>query len=86
MPEPVILHATLTDKTLPQERQTGIFTKGKVTLETEIRNSALESLKTEAIEKGLLQEAKKSAQILMQNLFGTLGITVREVKTQSRFD
>lgn len=79
LPSATILHATLTPDTKPFLRKRGILTEGDIQLETDIRNKTLETLRQEALQKGLLAIAEQKARIAFSQLFYTLGLTLSDI-------
>ncbi len=79
LPSATILHASLTPDTKPFLRKRWILTEGDIQLETDIRNKTLETLKQEALQKGLLAIAEQKARIAFSQLFYTLGLTLSDI-------
>lgn len=80
LPAPQLLHASLTPDTKPFLRTTGILTKGNEQLETQLRNGALETMKEEALQKGILIEAERRAKEALMPLMTALGMTLVDVR------
>jgi hypothetical protein len=79
LPKAVILHAALTPETKPFLRKRGILTQGDIQLETDIRNKTLETLRSEAIQKGLLVTAEQKAIDAFGQLFSKIGYTLQDI-------
>lgn len=73
LPSAEIFDVYLTEKTKPFERSLGILSKGDVNLETKMRNSAIDSIKQEALSGEILQTATTNAQQTIRELIGKLG-------------
>lgn len=74
LPAAEIFTATLdNDKSYIYDRDTGIFTKGNVELETLARQTAEEEILKAAIENGILIQAKLNAENYMWRLLNSLG-------------
>ena len=74
LPEPEIFVATLdNDKSYVYDRETGIFTKGNIDLETLARQAAEDEIEQAAIEDGILDQARTNAEYYLLRLFQTLG-------------
>lgn len=74
MPAAEIFIATLdNEKSYVYDRETGIFSKGNVDLETEARQVAEEAIMTAALEDGILDTAQKNAELYFSLLFRDLG-------------
>ena len=74
LPEPQIFIATLdNDKSYVYDRDTGLFTKGNVDLETLARQAAEDEIEKSAVEDGILDLARTNAEYYLARLFQTLG-------------
>jgi hypothetical protein len=74
IPEPRIFIATLdNDKSYVYDRDTGLFTKGNVDLETLARQAAEDEIEKAALEDGILDLAQTNAEYYLTRLFQTLG-------------
>lgn len=73
LPDTEIFDVYLTENTKPFERSLGILAKGDVALETNMRNSAIESIRQEALSGTILQTATTNAQTALRDLIGKLG-------------
>jgi len=63
------------DKSYVYDRQTGLFTKGDETLETQARQVATVEIERTAREDGILDHAATNAAAFMESLFISLGFT-----------
>jgi len=74
LPEPKIFVATLdNDKSYVYDRDTGLFTKGNVDLETLARQAAEDEIEKAALEDGILDLAGTNAEYYLLRLFQSLG-------------
>jgi hypothetical protein len=74
LPKPQIFIATLdNDKSYVYNRDTGLFTKGNIDLETLARQAAEEEIENAAVEDGILELAQTNAEYYLSRLFQTLG-------------
>jgi len=74
LPEPEIFVATLdNEKSYVYDRETGLFTKGNIDLETLARQAAEEEIAKAALEDGILDLARANAEYFLLRLFQTLG-------------
>lgn len=74
LPEPEILIATLdNDKSYVYDRETGLLTKGNISLETQARQVAEAEIKRTALEDGILETARINAEAYLSLLFRSLG-------------
>ena len=74
LPETEIFMATLdNDKSYVYDRDTGLFTKGNIDLETLARQAAEDEIKKAALEDGILEQARTNAEYYLLRLFQTLG-------------
>ncbi len=76
IPAPEIFVTALdNDKSYVYDRQTGLFTKGDATLETQARQVATVEIERTAREDGILNRAATNAAAFMESLFISLGFT-----------
>ncbi|MFO8035356.1 MAG: DUF4230 domain-containing protein [Anaerolineales bacterium] len=61
------------EKSYVYDRDTGLFTKGEVNLETEARRAAEREIREGAIEDGILELAAQNAESFLDRLFRDLG-------------
>ncbi len=74
LPEPEIFIATLdNEKSYVYDRDTGVFTRGDVNLETTARRAAEQEIARAAIEDGILPQARQNAENYLYRLFISLG-------------
>ena len=74
LPEPQIFIATIdNDKSYVYDRDTGLFTKGNIDLETLARQAAEQEIEKAAAEDGILDLAQTNAEYYLSRLFQTLG-------------
>lgn len=74
LPPAEIFVATLdNDKSYVYDRDTGLFSKGNVNLETLARQTAEETILEAALEDGILEQAEVNAENYLAKLFRTLG-------------
>jgi hypothetical protein len=74
LPATEVLVATLdNDKSYVYDRQTGLFTKGDPTLETQVRQVAEQEILKAAIADGILLQGTTNSQIYLLWFFETLG-------------
>lgn len=73
LPGSEIFDVYLTENTKPFERKLGILSKGDVALETKMRNSAIDSIRQEALSGTILQTATINAQSSLRDLISKLG-------------
>ena len=73
LPASEIFDVYLTENTKPFERSLGILSKGDVALETKMRNSAIDSIRQEALSGTILQTATTNAQTSLRDLISKLG-------------
>ena len=74
LPATEVLVATLdNDKSYVYDRETGLFTHGDPTLETQVRQVAEQEILKAATEDGILDQASTNAQIYLRWFFETLG-------------
>ena len=72
LPDAEIFDVYLTEKTKPFERSIGILSKWDVNLETQMRNQAIQAMRTEALSGKLLEQATTSAQATITQLLHTI--------------
>jgi hypothetical protein len=74
LPKTEVLVATLdNDKSYVYDRETGLFTQGDPTLETQVRKVAEQEILKAATEEGILDQATTNAQTYLRWFFETLG-------------
>jgi hypothetical protein len=74
LPEPEIFIATLdNDKSYVYNRETGVFTRGDINLETTARQAAEQEIENAAIEDGILNQAQQNAENYLYRLLLDLG-------------
>ena len=74
LPEPEIFVATLdNEKSYVYDRDTGLFTKGNIDLETLARQAAEDEIEKAALEDGILDLAQTNAEYYLLRLFQALG-------------
>jgi len=74
LPEAEIFIATLdNEKSYVYDRDTGIFTKGETDLESEARRVAEDSIEEAALEDGILETARRNAELFFSLLLRDLG-------------
>jgi hypothetical protein len=74
LPEPEIFISTLdNEKSYVYDRETGIFSKGNIDLETEARQVAEQAIEEAALEDGILETAGQNAELYFSLLFRALG-------------
>ena len=73
------------EKSYVYDRETGLFTKGDIDLESAARQVAEEEIEKAAEEDGILDLARQNAEVYLDRLFRGLGyeevIFVRETST-----
>lgn len=75
LPEPEIFVAALdNDKSFVYDRDTGLFTRGDINLESTARMAAEAEIKDAALEDGILRQAGINAESYLFRLMRTLGI------------
>jgi hypothetical protein len=76
VPAAEVFVATLdNDKSYVYDRQTGLLTKGDVTLETQARQVAETEIEKAALEDGILKLADDNAHAYLERLLRSLGFT-----------
>ena len=76
VPAAEVFVATLdNEKSYVYDRQTGLFTKGDVNLETQARQVAEQEIKKAALEDGILTLAQNNAESYLERLLRSLGFT-----------
>lgn len=74
LPPAEIFVATLdNEKSYVYDRQTGLFNKGEKDLESEARKAAEGLILEAALDDGILEQARKNAEVYLDRLFGDLG-------------
>lgn len=84
LPNPQIIHASLTKETAPFIRKRGILSAGDMTLETDMRNKTIDVMTQEAIDNGILDEAKKNAQKAIEKILVPLGYTIEHITYETK--
>lgn len=79
LPETEIFDVYLTENTKPFERSLGILSKGDATLETQMRNAAIQAIKEQAIDQGILAQATESAKNTIAWLIRSIDPTLQIV-------
>ena len=77
LPAAEILHVIIDENSKPYDRIIWVLTKGKVEMETQIRNKAKADMEVEAIEAGILESAEKKALETIQDLLSGVWIKVK---------
>jgi hypothetical protein len=76
LPAPEVLVANIdNDKSYVVDRQTGLLTKGGISLETEARREAEDEIEKAALEAGILDQAQLGAEASLRQLLAGLGYT-----------
>ncbi|MGH2521752.1 MAG: DUF4230 domain-containing protein, partial [Anaerolineales bacterium] len=76
MPAPEIFITALdNEQSYVYDRETGLFTKGDVNLETQTRQVAEQEIQKAALEDGILNLAQSNAQAFLERLLRSLGFT-----------
>ena len=74
LPEAEIFIATLdNEKSYVYDRDTGLFSKGYIELETTARQAAEQEIYNAAIEDGILEQANQNAEVFLSQFFDSLG-------------
>lgn len=74
LPATEVFIATLdNEKSYVYDRDTGIFTKGDMNLETEARKVAEDEIRKAALDDGILEQARINAENYLERLFHNLG-------------
>lgn len=74
MPPAEIFIATLdNEKSYVYDRETGLFTRGDIQLESQVRRVAQESIEAAALEDGILEQARLNAENYLFRLLRDLG-------------
>ena len=74
LPEPEILYSRIdNEKSYVYERDTGIFSRPDKDLESQVRADAERQLREDALEDGILEEARKNARRTMEALLASVG-------------
>jgi len=75
LPAPEIFVATLDNEhSYVYDRDTGLLTRGDVTLEAAARQAAEDEIRKAAVEDGILEQAQKNAESALYRLLRALGI------------
>lgn len=77
LPKAEILHVIIDENSKPYDRIIWVLTKGKVEMETQIRNKAKADMKIEAIEAGILISAEKNAIDSLTALLSGMNIELK---------
>jgi hypothetical protein len=72
-PPEVFIVALDNEKSYVYDRQTGLFNKGERDLESEARKAAEGLILQAALDDGILEQARKNAEVYLVRLFGDLG-------------
>lgn len=76
LPSPEVFFATLdNDKSYVYDRETGLLTKGEVTLEATARQVAEEEILSAALEDGILEQAQTNAENYLYRFLRSLGFS-----------
>jgi hypothetical protein len=76
LPAPEIFVATLdNDQSYVYDRETGLLTKGEVTLEATARQAAEEEILKAAVEDGILEQAQTNAESYLYRFLRSLGFS-----------
>jgi hypothetical protein len=74
LPQPEVFIASLdNDLSYVYDRETGLFTKGDINLETTARIAAEQAIEVAALEDGVLETARINAEAYLSRLFNALG-------------
>jgi hypothetical protein len=74
LPEPEVFIASLDNqKSYVYDRETGLFSKGDINLETTVRQIAEKEILQAAIDDGVLTQASQNAEAYLERLFEQLG-------------
>lgn len=74
LPPAEVFVATLDNqKSYVYDRETGLFTKGDINLETTARQAAEAEIAKAALEDGILKQAQQNAEVFMGKFFDVLG-------------
>lgn len=74
LPAAEVFVATLDNqKSYVYDRDTGIFTRGDINLETTARQAAEAEIAKAALEDGILKQAQQNAEVFMEKFFEMLG-------------
>jgi len=75
LPEPEIFVATLDNKlSYVYDRQTGLLTRGDITLEAAARKAAEDEIRKAALDDGILEQARVNAEAALERLLRAAGI------------
>ncbi len=75
LPEPEIFVATLDNKlSYVYNRETGLLTRGDITLEAAARKAAEDEIRKAALEDGILEQARVNAEASLERLLRAAGI------------
>jgi hypothetical protein len=80
LPAPELFHAALDgERTYVHTRKTGLLARRRDTLETDARREAERSIKTAALEAGILKRAEDNARVVIRELVRSLGYETVEI-------
>jgi hypothetical protein len=75
LPEPEIFVATLdNDQSYVYDRDTGLLTRGDITLEAAARQAAEDEIRKAALEDGILEQARQNAENTLYGMLRAMGI------------
>jgi hypothetical protein len=75
LPEPEIFVATLdNDQSYVYDRDTGLLTRGDITLEAAARKAAEDEIREAALEDGILEQARRNAESTLYGMLRAMGI------------
>ena len=75
LPEPEIFVATLdNEQSYVYDRDTGLLTRGDITLEAAARKAAEDEIRRAALEDGILEQAQRNAESTLYRMLRALGI------------
>ena len=72
-PAEIFIAALNNEKSYVYDRETGVFTKGNVDLETLARQTAEDEIRKAALEDGILEQAQVNAEAYLLKFFNALG-------------
>ena len=82
LPQAEVFIATLDNqKSYVYDRETGLLTKGEITLETLARQTAEEEIQKAALEDGILAQAQTNAEVFLQRFLLNLGFNQLNFET-----
>jgi hypothetical protein len=75
LPDPEIFVATLdNEQSYVYDRDTGLLTRGDITLEAAARKAAEDEIRKAALEDGILEQAKRNAESTLYSMLRAMGI------------